>query len=50
MEFEFDEAKRLATVEKHGPDFLDADGLFDNPHLVGPARTVDREQRCSLSA
>jgi uncharacterized DUF497 family protein len=45
MEFEFDEAKRLATVANHGIDFLDADTLFDNPHLVGPARTVEDEQR-----
>lgn len=45
MEFEFDEAKRLATVEKHGLDFLDAAALFDSPHLVGPARTVGEEQR-----
>ena len=45
MEFEFDEAKRLATVEKHGLDFMDADAVFGNPHLIGPARTVAAEQR-----
>ena len=45
MEFEFDEAKRLATVGKHGLDFLDADILFGNPHLVGQARVVAGEQR-----
>lgn len=45
MEFEFDEAKRLATIEKHGLDFLDADILFGNPHLIGPARIVAGEQR-----
>ena len=43
MEFEFDEAKRLATIEKHGLDFLDADILFGNPHLVGQARVVAGE-------
>lgn len=46
MEFEFDEAKQLATIEKHGLDFLDAGVLFGNPHLLGSARTVDGEQRC----
>ena len=45
MEFEFDDTKRLATIEKHGLDFLDADILFGNPHLVGPARTVAGEER-----
>jgi uncharacterized DUF497 family protein len=34
MEFEFDEAKRLAAFEKHGLDFPDANGLFDNTHLI----------------
>jgi uncharacterized protein len=45
MEFEFDEAKRLATIEKHCFDFLDADILFSNPHLVSSGRTVAGEQR-----
>ncbi len=44
MEFEFDEKKRLATVEKHSLDFLDTDILFGNQHLLGPARTVGGEQ------
>lgn len=45
MEFEFDESKRLTNIARHGLDFLDADILFDNPHLEAPAKTVDGEQR-----
>ena len=33
MKFEFDEAKRIATIEKHGLDFLGAELLFGAPHL-----------------
>lgn len=29
MEFEWDEAKRLSNVEKHGLDFIDVQVLFD---------------------
>lgn len=43
MDFEWDEEKRLKNLEKHGIDFIDADILFGNPHLVAP--TVDGEQR-----
>ena len=45
MDFEWDEEKRLKNIEKHGIDFLDADILFGNPHLVAPGKTVDGEQR-----
>jgi uncharacterized DUF497 family protein len=45
MEFEFDENKRLANINRHGIDFIDADILFDNPYLVAPAKTVDGEER-----
>lgn len=45
MDFEWDEAKRLKNIERHGIDFLDADILFGNPHLVAPGKTVDGEQR-----
>ena len=45
VDFEWYEAKRLANIEKHGIDFLDADIFFGGPHLVGPARTVEREGR-----
>ena len=45
MEFEWDETRRLATIEKHGLDFLDADLLFGGPHIVSPARLVAGERR-----
>jgi len=45
VEFEWDEAKRLANILKHGIDFDDADLVFGNPHLAGPARAVQDEAR-----
>jgi len=45
MDFEWDEEKRLKNLEKHGIDFIDADILFGNPHLVAPGKTVDGERR-----
>ena len=44
MEFEWDEAKRLKVLEKHGIDFLDLDELFDRDVLFLPARS-DGEAR-----
>lgn len=32
--FEWDEAKRRATIEKHGIDFLDAAEILNGPHYV----------------
>lgn len=29
MEFEWDEAKRLANLQKHGIDFIDVSAVFD---------------------
>jgi uncharacterized DUF497 family protein len=40
MNFEWDESKRRANLEKHGFDFMDAYRLFDGPHYVAEARTV----------
>jgi uncharacterized DUF497 family protein len=45
MEFEFDENKRLANIERHGIDFIAAKILFDDQHLRVPAKTVGGEQR-----
>jgi hypothetical protein len=45
MEFEWHESKRLANIDKHGIDFLDADIVFGGPLLVGPAKTVADEVR-----
>lgn len=45
MEFEWDEAKRAANIEKHGIDFLDAAIVFAGPYLTGTARTMEGETR-----
>jgi uncharacterized protein len=37
--FEWDEAKRLATLEKHGIDFVRAAEVFSTPHVVLPGRS-----------
>jgi len=34
MEFEWDEAKRMENLGKHGLDFLDAPILFNGPMLI----------------
>lgn len=40
--FEFDEAKSKVNLEKHGVDFVQAQGLWDDPDLLEiPAKTVD---------
>jgi len=33
MVFEWDEAKRLANIEKHGIDFVDVDEVFAGPFV-----------------
>ncbi|HEV7458559.1 MAG TPA: BrnT family toxin [Roseococcus sp.] len=45
LAFEWDEAKRLSNLAKHGLDFLDADLVLDGPHLLTEARTVNGEVR-----
>ena len=45
MDFEWDEAKRLANIAKHGLDFRDADLLFEADFLRAPARTAGDERR-----
>lgn len=41
-DFEFDEAKSLANLEKHGIDFVDAQKLWADPRLIEiPARVSD---------
>lgn len=44
MEFEWDEAKRLATLEKHGIDFIDAAEILATDYLLLEARS-ETEQR-----
>lgn len=36
MRFEWDEAKRLTNLEKHGLDFADAQKVFESPTLDFP--------------
>ncbi len=38
--FEWDETKRLATIEKHGIDFLDAIEILERPHLLVAATST----------
>ena len=41
-EFEFDERKSEANLDKHGIDFVAAQALSDDPYLIEiPARTED---------
>jgi len=34
MEFQWDEAKRISNLEKHGVDFLEAALIFEQPTLT----------------
>ena len=38
MAFQWDERKRLRNIAKHGFDFVQADGLFEGPHLIVPSK------------
>ncbi len=42
---EWDEAKRQANLEKHGLDFIDADGLFDGRPVVSDHARSSVEDR-----
>lgn len=37
MDFEWDEAKREANLDKHGVDFVDAARVLTRPHLAYPS-------------
>ena len=42
MEFEFDEEKSRSNKQKHGIDFIRAQALWSDPHVIEiPARTSD---------
>ncbi len=42
MEFEFDSRKSRSNRKKHGIDFIEAQGLWNDPDLLAvPARTTD---------
>jgi len=43
--FEYDERKSQGNLKKHGIDFVEAQGLWNDPYLVEiPARTTDEER------
>ena len=45
MEFEFDEGKSDVNKAKHGIDFVEAQSLWNDEHLVEiPARTEDESR------
>lgn len=48
MEFEWDEAKRLKVLEKHGIDFVDLDILFDGPVLWADARSLGEAREMAV--
>lgn len=42
MEFEFDDLKSQRNMEKHGIDFIEAQGIWEDSELIEiPARAVD---------
>lgn len=45
VEFEWDEDKRLANIEKHGVDFRDARVMFDGRPLLTRTSFRDEELR-----
>ncbi|WP_323763858.1 BrnT family toxin [Marinovum sp.] len=46
--FEWDEAKRQATLEKHGIDFVDAVEIFSTTHLVVGARSEIESRKLAV--
>ncbi|MHB0763779.1 BrnT family toxin [Stutzerimonas sp. NM35] len=47
-EFEFDEAKSQANLQKHGIDFVAAQGLWKDPYLLEIRAKSEDEQRFLL--
>jgi uncharacterized DUF497 family protein len=45
MKFEWDEAKRLANMQKHGIDFVGAKSIFEIEHGIISARPSGTEER-----
>lgn len=41
MNFEWDEAKYLANIQKHGIDFVDVVDMFNHPMLTLEDRSLD---------
>ncbi len=47
-EFEFDEAKSQANLDKHGIDFVAAQELWKDPHLLEVRAKSEDESRFAL--
>jgi uncharacterized DUF497 family protein len=45
MAFQWDERKRLRNIAKRGFDFLQAEELFDGPHVIVPSKHSQPEER-----
>jgi uncharacterized protein len=45
MAFLWDERKRLRNIAKHGFDFVQADELFEGPHVIVPSKGRQPEER-----
>jgi uncharacterized protein len=51
MAFEWDAAKAESNLRKHGVDFADAVGVFDDPFALSrPDEAVDEERFVSIGA
>jgi len=46
--FEWDEAKRLATLQKHSLDFIDAAEIFLQEHLLLAARSDVEDRKIAV--
>ena len=48
MEFEFDDGKSKSNKAKHGVDFVEAQGLWDDPKLLEIPLKADDEPRAMM--
>ncbi len=46
MDCEWDEAKATSNLQKHGVDFADAAGIFDDPFALSMPDDDADEERC----
>ena len=51
MDFEWDEAKAVVNLRKHGVDFADAVGVFDDSRALSmPDSTTDEQRFVAIGA
>ena len=48
MEFEWDEQKRIATIEKHGFDLRDASDVFSGLHITMGAHSFFEQREIAV--